>query len=584
MAPDTESETRPPWADAYPADVDWNAEFPVRPLYALVDEAVERFGDRPCLDFLGRRYRYDQVGTLIDRAARGFQELGVGKGVNVGLLLPNTPYYVICFFAVLKAGGTVVNYNPLYVEEEIRRQVEDSETDIMVTLDLAALHDKVAAVMGGSRLRRIVVCPMAEILPFPKNLLFRLLRRREVAAIPRDEAHVPFGALVANDGRPREVAIEPKTDIAVIQYTGGTTGVPKGACLTHYNLYANTIQIVLWFHELEPGGERIVALLPFFHVFGMSAVMNFGLHIGAELILLPRFELDALLRVIDRRRPTSFPGVPTVFNAINGAPDLDRHDLSCLKACISGGASLPLQVKKDFEAGTGSPLVEGYGLTEASPVVACNPVDGEGKPGSVGLPVPGTTIEIVSLEDGRTPVPAGEKGEICIRGPQVMAGYWKRPEETAEALRDGRLHTGDIGYMDEDGYTFIVDRQKEVIIAGGYNIYPRIVEEALHRHPKIREAAVIGVPDAYRGETVKAYIVPVAGETLDEAEIEAFLEDKLAPMERPKQMEFRKELPKSMVGKILKRVLLEEHLAAAGPAADRDPDSNQNTGESPENG
>ena len=489
-----------PWIKGYPKTVDWHAPIDQKPLYEILDDAVARFGDSPCADFLGRRQTYREIGDLVDRAAKGLQALGVGKDVHVGLFLPNTPYYLVFYFAVLKCGGTVVNFNPLYAEREIAHQIEDSETDIMVTLDLKVLHDKMAKMLTDTRLNRLIMCPMADILPFPKNLLFPLLKRGEIARFPNDDRHISFDSVVGNDGKYTPVDVS-ADEIAVLQYTGGTTGVPKGAMLTHGNLYANARQSVLWFPHVDFGNERMLGALPFFHVFAMTVVMNVGICLGAEIIMLPRFEIDVVLDVIRKKKPTAFPGVPTIYTAIIRHPKSSTYDLTSIRACLSGGAPLPIDVKQSFEQLTGCKLVEGYGLSESSPVATGNPLDGVNKTGSIGLPFPGTTIEIVSLEDRSKVMPLGERGEVCIRGPQVMKGYWKKPEETADTLVDGRLHTGDVGYIDEDGYVFIVDRIKDLILAGGYNIYPRNVEEAIYLHPAVDECIVAGVPDEYRGQT-----------------------------------------------------------------------------------
>jgi long-chain acyl-CoA synthetase len=554
-----------PWLASYPPEVDWSADFPAMPLWDLFDQAVSRYADRPCLDFLGRGWTYEQIGRLVDRAAVGLQALGVGAGTKVGLFLPNCPYFVICFFAVLKAGGTVVSYNPLHAGREIAHQIEDSETDLMVTLDLARLLPKLEPMLERTRLKAIIIGRMADILPFPKKLLFPLVKAREIAKVPDDGRHIWFGDLIANNGGGMPAAPDPYRDIAALQYTGGTTGVPKAAALTHRNLQVNARQMVAWYPDAERGNERVIALLPLFHVFGLTSTMNFALCIGAQIIMLPRFDLIQLLTTISRKRPTILPGVPTLYRAIGHHHDIGRYDLTSLRLCVSGGAPLPLEIKQRFEQLSGCALVEGYGLTEC-PVVSCNPIGHPGKQGSIGLPLPGTTVEVVSLEDRRTVLGPGETGEICVRGPQVMAGYWNRHDETAMALEDGRLHTGDIGMMDESGACFVVDRLKELIICSGFNVYPRVVEEAIYAHPDVVEVAVCGVPDAYRGETVKAFVVPRKGASLDEAALLAFLEDRLSPVEIPKQIAFRDQLPKSAVGKILKRQLL-----AQAPAQDLAP-------------
>lgn len=558
------AKAKKPWLAAYPANVKWDAEIPERRLYALMDHAVERHAKNEAIDFLGKTYSYADIGDLVDRAAEGLQKIGVREGVKVGLFLPNTPYSVIGFFAILKAGGTVVNYNPLYAERELIYQIENSETDILITLDLKVLYDKVPSLLEKSRLKKAVICRMQDILPFPKNFLFPLLKGKEIAKIPSDGEHVRFSALIANDGRPDEPRIDPLKDIAVLQYTGGTTGVPKGAMLSHANLYANAMQCDMWFPS-DGQPDRIMGVLPLFHVFAMTIVMNYAVFKGSAMILVPRFEIEQLLATVQRARPTIMPGVPTIFTAINNFVDLAKYDLSSLQYCLSGGAALPLEVKQSFERLTGCTLVEGYGLSETAPVATANPFQGENKEGSIGMPLPGTHIDIVSIEDGK-PMPQGEAGEICIRGPQVMLGYWNNREATKEAMAGGHFHSGDIGYMDKQGYTFIVDRLKEMIIAGGYNIYPRNVEEAIYMHPSVAECAVVGIPDDYRGQSVKAYVVLGAGKSLSDDDLKKFLSDKISKIEMPSKIEFRNDLPKSAIGKILKKMLLEEEAAKAGDA------------------
>ncbi len=554
--------TRPhPWEAAYPDGLDWRLDITPKPLSVILDEAVLAYPDQPCLKFLGKKYTYRQVGEFVARAAKGFQDLGIGKGVKVGLFLPNSAYFVICYHGVLKAGGTVVNFNPLYAEPEIAHQIQDSDIRIMVTMNLKSLHQKVVRRLEDTGLLKIVVCRMSRALPFPEKALFALLKRKETAAIPPDGRHVTFERLVANDGDFKPAEIDPNQDVAVLQYTGGTTGVPKGAMLTHGNLYANTVQTSAWSIGVKPGEEKVLAVLPLFHVFGMTGLMNLGLHLGAEIILLPRFKVGEVLKVIARDRPSILLGVPTLYSAINEHKDSAKYDLSSLRFCISGGASLPLKVKESFEALTSCTLVDGYGLTEAGPVCTINPLTGLNKPGSSGLPLPGTTIEIVSLKNPRKSVPLGETGEICVRGPQVMAGYWNHEDETKAVLQSGRLRTGDIGYMDEDGYLFIVDRLKDLIITSGFNVYPHVVEETICTHPSVEEAAVAGIPHLHRGETVKAYVKLHSGLQLSTTELRTFLKNKLAPFEIPREIEFRDEIPKTLLGKPSRRELVAEELA-----------------------
>lgn len=547
---------RPPWLSHYPRKVDWLLDIPVRPVYALIDDAVKDFPKNPFLDFFGRQYTYAQAARFIARAAAGLQKLGVGKGTKVGLFLPNSPYSVICYYAILKAGGTVVNYDPLCAEQQLIHQIDDSGTEIIVTLDLASLYSKAAAALAQTDLRHIVVCKLAQELPFFRSVLFRLMHWREISRPADEAAYVAFDKLVDNDGAYHAVEIAPLQDLAAIQYTGGTTGEPKGVMLSHQNLYANTCQNRAWFTRAEPGREHLLAIVPFSHSFGMTAVMNLAVSLGGELVIFPRFKLKQMLRAIERKRITMLVGVPTLFQAINQCAELKRYDLSSLKVCISGGDSLPLPVQRKFVELSGCPLAEGYGLTECSPVVTCsNPLEGTERLGSCGLPLPRTTVEIVSVEDAHTVLPAGEVGEICISGPQVMLGYWRKAEATRKALVDGRLHTGDIGRMDDDGFLYFVDRLKEVISTHSYKVYPRNVEDAIRQHPAVIDVAVIGVPDPIRGQVVKAYVVLTKDTRLREVELQDFLADKLSPMEIPRLIEFCRDLPKSTTGKVLKRVV-----------------------------
>ncbi len=550
-----------PWEQAYPEGVHWDFDVAPRPLHTALDDAVQAHGDRPCINFLGKRHSYAEIGMAVDKAARAFQDIGVGPGVRVGLFLPNSHYFVICYYAVLKAGGTVVNFNPLYAEREIERQVRDSGVKTIVTLNLKTLYRKVSHRLDDGTLDRLIVCSMSAALPLPKKAVFAVLKRREIAKLPADDRHLRFDAFISNDGDPAPVATDPERDIAVLQYTGGTTGVPKGAKLTHANLFANLRQTDAWAPGMVPGKERILGVLPLFHVFGMTGVMNAGLAIGAELILLPHFRLAEVLAVIDKEKPTLFFGVPTIFSAINGAKDRGKYDLSSLKFCISGGAPLPKEVKRVFEDATGCDLVEGYGLTEAGPVVSINPIGGVNKPGSAGLPIPGTVVSVVSLDDPSRRLAIGETGEVCVSGPQVMAGYWNNDQDTASVLADGVLRTGDVGYLDDDGYLYLIDRIKDLIITGGYNVYPRMVEEAIYLHPAVAETAVCGVEHAHHGEMVKAFVTLKPGESLSAGELRKFLKDRLAPFEVPRRVEFIAEIPKTIVGKPLRRELVRRETA-----------------------
>ncbi|MBT8004957.1 MAG: long-chain fatty acid--CoA ligase [Rhodospirillales bacterium] len=544
-----------PWEASYPDEIDWYADLPVKPLPTLLDEATQAIPDNVCVRFRGRQYKYAEIADLVARAAKGFQDLGVRKGIKVGLMLPNCPYGVICFYAVLKAGGTVVNINPLYAEAEIKKEIQDAGIRLMVTLNVNTLYPKVAGRVDEGGLEKIIVCSMTGILPLHEKALFTLLRRRELAAVPEDDNHIGYDHLIDNKGDYDPVETDPD-DEAVYQYTGGTTGTPKAATLSHANLYANVLQIEMWSPGVTHGQEKILGVLPLFHAFGMTAVMNLGLRLGAEIILMPNFKPSEVLEAIDKVKPTIFIGVPTMFSALNSRDDLDKYDLSSLVYCISGGAPLPLEVQKDFESISDCSLVEGYGLSETAPVCTVNPLRGQRKDGSVGLPLPGTVIEIVSLDDPNIRMPVGENGEICISGPQVMAGYADRAQETTNVLINGRLRTGDVGYLDEDGYLFIIDRIKELILSGGFNVYPRMVEEAICTHPAVNEAAVCGIPDTHRGEIIKAFVTLHEGQELKSGDLRAYLKDKLAPFQMPRRVEFRDELPHTFIGKLSKKDLV----------------------------
>ncbi len=548
-----------PWVKNYPAGISWDRPVPSYPVPQMLDETVRNFGNRPGFDFLGKKYSWAELGDLADRMAKGLQELGVGKGVKVGLFLANSPIFLIAYYAILKAGGTVVNYNPLYSVKELEHQVQDSETDIMVTLDLAILYDKMRGLLKETRLKKVIVAKFTDLLPFPKGCLFRIAKGGDIAVIDQSDKIIWFHDLIDNDGQIQKIDINPHEDIAVLQYTGGTTGTPKGAMLTHANVTANTEQAMMWLGGGEMGGEKILGVLPFFHVFAMTVVMNMSVRGAFEIIALPRFDLKQTLKLIHKKKPTFFPAVPAIYNAINNYSGIDKYNLKSLKYCISGGAPLPVEVKKEFERLTGCVVVEGYGLTESSPILCCNPTVGENKPGSIGMPLPGTMIEIINPEDKKTIMPRGERGELCATGPQVMKGYYSNPEETANVLIDGRLHTGDVGIIDDDGYIFIVDRIKDMIITNGYKVYPRNVEEVIYLHPAVEECIVAGISDEARGEIVKAWVKIRQGATLTEQKLKDFLEEKLSRMEIPRMIEIRTTpLPKTMIGKLSRKDVLAE--------------------------
>ncbi|MCW8307676.1 long-chain fatty acid--CoA ligase [Acidiphilium sp. PA] len=541
------------------ADVDFVA-LPA-PVGDLLDDAARRFAGHPAVDFLGRGQTWGTVADLADRAAAGLQALGVGKGVCVGLCLPNTPYSVILYFAILKAGGTVVNFNPLYTERELAGQIKDSGTRMIVTLDLAMIQAKIGPLVDQGLLDRVIVCSMADALPLLKAWLFRAFKARDLAAIPDGKAYLRFDELIAGAAKPTPVVIDPIHDIAVLQYTGGTTGTPKAAMLTHGNITANIQQVLAASPTIGRGTERIIGVLPLFHVFAMTAVMNLGVAIGAELILMPRLDMKLLMTTITRKRPTMLPGVPTLYTAICNAAG-GGTDLSFIKFCMSGGAPMSLEGMERFEHLSRCPILEGYGLSETSPIVTATRPD-HVKIGSVGQALPGTMVEIRDPDHPEVVLAQGARGEICVRGPQVMRGYYHRPEETAASFVNGALRTGDIGYLDEDGHLFIVDRIKDLILCGGFNVYPRVIEEAAYQHPSVQDAVAIGIPDGYRGQAPKLFVTLRPGTAATEAEILQFLKTHLNRIEIPKTVEIRESLPKTMVGKLSKKELVAEEVAKA---------------------
>jgi long-chain acyl-CoA synthetase len=555
-----------PWLKSYPHNIHWNAHIQYHPLFVLLDEAEDRYASHTAIDFMGRKTTYAELAESVRRLANGLASIGVRRGVKVGLFMPNCPQFVISYYAILKAGGTVVNYNPLYSSHDLEHQIKDSATEIMITLALKVLYPKLAACLHTTGLKTIIVSELQEALPLAKRLAFPIARKNDISEIPQDAQHVRFTDLLAHEDTPLNIVIHPESDIAVLQYTGGTTGVPKGAVLTHANLYCNAIQCGMWFTGLKHGEEIIVGALPLFHVFAMATVMNLAIHTGAQMLLHPKFDMKAILHDIQVKRPTLMPGVPTMFAAINAHRTIEKYDLTSLKMCISGGGPLPVEVKSAFEKRTGCKLIEGYGLTESSPVACANPLFGLNKTGSIGLPFPETIIEITDIDTPEKLLGIGQVGEICIRGPQVMHGYLHQIEETKRVLRNGRLHTGDTGYIDEDGYVFIVDRIKEMIISGGYKIYPRTIEELLYQYPGVLEAAVIGIPHPQRVQAPKIFIVLKEEAKLTESEIREYLRSHIAAYAMPHSIEFRDSLPKSIIGKILKKELVAEEKAKSGSA------------------
>jgi long-chain acyl-CoA synthetase len=556
-----------PWASHYDPGVPLTVGPVTTSLPWLLLNAAERSPQAPALVFFGRALTYGQLNQQAASLAHALRGLGLAPGERLGLLLPNCPQLVTAYHAALRLGAVVVMLNPLLSATELAHQLADSGARRLVLLD--HFLPRLEEIRGQVDLTHIIITSLTDSLPWPLSWLYPLKARRDglVTGFKPGPSRYPWRELLRRPPETVSSLPEPQ-DLAVLQYTGGTTGTPKAARLTHANLMANVAQINAWLPQVQYGRERLVGLLPFTHSFGLTACLNWPMSQGAMIIVLPRFEIKGFLKTMQKYRPTMLPGVPTLFVALINDPRLSQLDLSALWACISGSAPLPLEVRDRFEKLSGCTMLEGYGLTEAAPVTHFNPIRGQRPPGSMGLPLPGTRARVVDQETGSRELPPGEVGELAIQGPQVMAGYWQNPPETAMVLRDGWLYTGDLARMDADGYFYIVERKKDLIIAGGYKIYPREVEEVLYQHPGVQEAVALGVPDAYRGETVKVVIVPRDGTSLTAADIEAHCRRLLAVYKVPKIIEFRSELPKTQVGKVLRRVLKEEG-AGPGPASSR---------------
>ena len=560
------------WQRFYPEGARWDAPLPTGPVQAILERAAERYAELPALDFMGRKTSYRELDALADRFAAGLQKLGVGPGSHVGLFLPNTPHYVIAFFAVLKAGAVVVNYSPLDAERVLEHKIADSETDVLITLDLAALYPQMERMLGKTRLKTLIVGELAEMTPAPDAVRGQMQKAAMLSPVEYGERVVAFRSLMEAGERPVAHPLgDPAQALCALQYTGGTTGASKGAMLTHANLAAANAQYRMTMgagpRGLQEGVERMLAVLPPFHIYALSVNMILGLSLGAELVLHARFDAAAVVKDIAEKKITVFCGVPTMFVAVMSQPGVKPADLASLKLCSSGGAPLPLEVQEKFQALSGCRLCEGWGMTETSPTGTFTPADGPVKPGSCGIPLPGIAFKFADVGHPDREAAPGERGEILIRGPNVLHGYWRKPEATRESMTaDGFFRTGDVGYMDEDGYLYIVDRTKDMLLCGGYNVYPRVIEEALYQHPAVAEASVIGLPDPYRGQSPKAFIKLSAGATAPSlAEMQAFLRDRVGKHEMIGALEVIDELPKTPVGKISKKDLYaREESAAAG--------------------
>jgi long-chain acyl-CoA synthetase len=553
-----------PWIEHYPPGVTWDIKVDTTPVHQQVLAACAKSPSAIALDFLGAETSFGALGKAINAFAGALQKrLGVKKGTRVALMLPNTPFYVIAYYGVLRAGGIVVNCNPLYTLPELTHITSNAGADILVTLDLKLLFSKAEALCLAGQVKTIVVCNFVDALPKLKGLLYRLAKSKDLAVVadsPVSTKVLYYRDLIARKDVPTPVTIDPFTDVAVQQYTGGTTGAPKGAMLSHANIVANLSQVDEWADRLFFPPSKVVAVLPFFHIFSMTACMNLPLSNGAQVVMLPRFEMKAMLALLGRTKPNVLLAVPTLLQALAKAKDVGDK-LQSLEIAVSGGASLPNEIREAFAKISPVRLAEGYGLTEASPVVCCAALHVESKPLSIGQPLPATDIRFADLDDPSKTVALGERGELQVKGPQIMLGYYNDEEATKAAFIDGWLRTGDVGYVDADGYVFLVDRIKDLIICSGFNVYPRMIEEALALHPAVEEANVIGVPDEYRGEAPVAFVKLRPEAKATASEIKTFLAEHLNKLELPREVIFKDQLPKTLIGKLSKKELREEYKA-----------------------
>ncbi|WP_329958780.1 AMP-binding protein [Sporosarcina sp. G11-34] len=554
--------TNKPWLNQYPVEIPKTLNYERIPLQEYLTRASMKYPNKTAIHFLGKEISFQEFHDSAVKFANYLKSIGIVKGDRVAIMLPNCPQGAIAFYGILYSGAVVVQTNPLYTERELEYQMIDSGAKAIIALDL--LYPRVSKIMKKTSLEHVMITGIKDYLPFPKNLIYPFIQKREnglsVKVEHRGVNHLftEMMKIAQPNVAKLKYDFDFDEDIAILQYTGGTTGPPKGVMLTHKNLVSNTAMCDAWLYKSKEGEETMLGILPFFHVYGMTTVLILSVMLANKMILLPKFDIETALKTIDKQKPTLFPGAPTIYIGLLNHPDLTKYDLSSIKACLSGSAPLPAEIQEKFERVTGGRLVEGYGLTETSPVTHANFVWAENRvKGSVGVPWPDTDSCILGPESSE-PMKPGEIGEIAVKGPQVMKGYWNKPEETEKTFRDGWFLTGDLGYMDELGYFYVVDRKKDMIIAGGFNIYPREIEEVLYEHEAIQECVVAGIPDAYRGETVKAYIVLKEGASVTEKELDTFCRTELAAFKVPRHYEFRNELPKTAIGKILRRTLIAE--------------------------
>jgi long-chain acyl-CoA synthetase len=552
--------TTKPWLDLYPAEISKTLDYEGIPLQEFLTKSSAKYPDKIAIHFLGKDITYKEFHESALKFANYLSSIGIVKGDRVAIMLPNCPQGAIAYYGILYVGAIVVQTNPLYTEREVAYQMVDSGAKAIISLDI--LFPRISKIVKDTELEHVIITGIKDYLPFPKNLIYPFIQKKEhgikVKVEHRGMNHLFTEMMKIAKPDPISYPFDYDEDLALLQYTGGTTGPPKGVMLTHANLISNVKMCDEWLYKCKKGEEVVMGILPFFHVYGMTTVLILSVMQANKMVLIPKFDFETALKTIDKQKPTLFPGAPTIYIGLLNHPDLAKYDLSSIKACISGSAALPVEVQEQFERVTGGKLVEGYGLTETSPVTHSNFIWAEERiKGSVGVPWPDTDSCILG-PDSTKPLANGEIGEIAVKGPQVMKGYWNRPEESEQTFRDGWFMTGDLGYMDDKGYFYVVDRKKDIIIASGFNIYPREIEEVLYEHEAIQECIVAGIPDLYRGETVKAYIVLKQGATVTEEELDKYCRANMASFKIPRLYEFRTELPKTAVGKILRRVLVDE--------------------------
>ena len=558
------------WLKFYDPEVSPVIDYDGRLIPSLLENSIAAYGRQNALDFFGFTMTYAELWNAVEQFTRVLHSLGLARGDRVALFLPNCPHFIISYYAALRLGAVIVPTNPLYTEKELEFQIKDSGAETLVTLDL--LYPKVYKVQPSVGLKRIIVGKIQDYLPPLKKFIYPIIAQKGTENVPLEEKNgvMFYQKLMKNKAPECRLPKLLGDDLAILQYTGGTTGFAKGAMLTHKNIVINNAMISHWYTGLRPGKEIFISVLPFFHTYGMATALNLPLSAGASIVLFPKFAAKDILKAIDAHKATVLPGIPTIYSVLGNFRDIGKYNVSTIRYCFSGAAPLPVTVLKDFERLTGGIIIEGYGLSEASPVTHCNPLKNVRKDGSIGMPVPCTDCKIVDMDTGQD-LPEGSTGELCIRGPQVMQGYWNRPDETAASLRDGWLFTGDIARMDEEGYFYIVERKKDMIISEGFNIYPREIEEFLLTHPKVADASVIGMPDKIRGERVYAFVVLKEGIEATSDEIARFCKEHLVRYKAPRKVIFRDSIPRNLAGKNLRRILREE--AAALSAADDERDA-----------